>query len=379
MLHVLGSARNRARLEIARRGHSRRARVTTCTFGAWPNSACKPRARPTYCALFAATVAAARARWEDGRPSTTRRCATNARAELCRCRSGSLVNKLSGKPCKTMHFAPSPPTTRPNHHGLRASLSWGAATQVRGGSISSLCTTSGRLSRAARRGDLAWDDIHVPANAGEACGGCGSRLWWEYDRATERGHLRCSHGCNRPALPAVPQATGMGGHRAFWLSHCPPLGDCTPLLQAAAADLAVAALAEWRADPRSADWWEEARHLLMVSELVGPHTLLAALAHAVEAAPAHEHHLPDLISCTNSACVHIGWAVRQLREPDGYFLAPVQEALLNATVACIWRRHLTGTPIVFAQHLLPLLLPRRAPRRSQVRPHARCWRRPCGQ
>ena len=27
--------------------------------------------------------------------------------------------------------------------------------------------------------------------------------------------------------------------------------------------------------------------------------------------------------------VHIGWAVSQLREPDGFFLAPVQEALLQ--------------------------------------------------
>ncbi|CAE7192860.1 unnamed protein product [Symbiodinium natans] len=124
-------------------------------------------------------------------------------------------------------------------------------------------------------------------------------------------------------------AAGFGGRESTnsWLY--------VPLLQAAAADLAVAALAEWRADPRAADWWEEARHLLMVSEPVGPHTLLAALARAVEAAPAHEHHLPDLISriqdvgLPSSARVHVGWAVRQLREPDGYLLAPVQEALLE--------------------------------------------------
>ncbi|CAE7448365.1 unnamed protein product [Symbiodinium natans] len=204
--------------------------------------------------------------------------------------------------------------------------------------------------------DVQLDDIHVPANAGQTCGGCGSRLWWEYDRAIERGRLRCSHGCNRPAEelrapepvrpapPALPHVSGRGGGSAFWLSRGPPTGDVrestnswlyVPLLHAAAADLAVAALAEWRADRRAASWWEEARHVLMASEPVSPQTLVAAVVRAVEAAPTHEHHLPDLVSriqdagLPSSARVHVGWAVRQLREPDAYLLAPVQEALLE--------------------------------------------------
>ena len=37
----------------------------------------------------------------------------------------------------------------------------------------------------------------------------------------------------------------------------------------------------------------------------------------------HEAGLP------NGSLVHAGWAVRQLREPDGYLLAPVQEVLLE--------------------------------------------------
>ncbi|CAE7533395.1 unnamed protein product [Symbiodinium natans] len=100
-------------------------------------------------------------------------------------------------------------------------------------------------------------------------------------------------------------------------------------------DVAVAALAEWRADPRAASWWEEARHVLMASEPVSPQTLLAAVVRAVEAASTHEHHPPDLVSriqdawLPSSARVHVGWAVRQLREPDAYLLAPVQEALLE--------------------------------------------------
>ena len=47
------------------------------------------------------------------------------------------------------------------------------------------------------------------------------------------------------------------------------------------------------------------------------------------------HHLPDLLGrleragLPNSALVHVGWAVRQLCEQDGYLIATVQEALLQ--------------------------------------------------
>ena len=42
-------------------------------------------------------------------------------------------------------------------------------------------------------------------------------------------------------------------------------------------------------------------------------------------------HLPDILhrlELTSTAPVSVGWAVRQLSEPDGYLIAPVQEALL---------------------------------------------------
>ena len=39
-------------------------------------------------------------------------------------------------------------------------------------------------------------------------------------------------------------------------------------------------------------------------------------------------YLPDIVARIHEAG-HAGWAVRQLREPDGYLLAPVQEVLLE--------------------------------------------------
>ncbi|CAE7212397.1 unnamed protein product [Symbiodinium sp. CCMP2456] len=86
--------------------------------------------------------------------------------------------------------------------------------------------------------------------------------------------------------------------------------------------------------PRTASWWEHARQLLADSAPVTPQLLVAALAHAAETAPAYAHHMPDLTArisnagLPNGSCVHVGWAVRQLREPDGYLLSPVQQALL---------------------------------------------------
>ena len=86
--------------------------------------------------------------------------------------------------------------------------------------------------------DVQLDDIHVPSNAGEACGGCGSRLWWEYDRATECGHFRCSHGCGcfgakAPILfqaeddEAAPPGVEEFGVRAVSLAPC-CCGDRAP-------------------------------------------------------------------------------------------------------------------------------------------------------
>ena len=176
----------------------------------------------------------------------------------------------------------------------------------------------------------------------------------------------CTAGCAGPAAPLhaaapppeaphaaealphdAPAATSPGASRpaaAFWLTRGPPLGvvaDSTnswlyvPLLHAAAADLAPTALEAWRADPRATDWWEQARQLLAASAPVAPQTLIAALARTAETAPAHAHHVPDIVAriheagLPNGSLVHAGWAVRQLREPDGYLLAPVQEVLLE--------------------------------------------------
>ena len=146
-----------------------------------------------------------------------------------------------------------------------------------------------------------------------------------------------------PHLPAAATRFAIGPVSGFWLTLGPPPGEVSdttnswlyvPLLHAAAADLAPAALEAWRTEPRASDWWERARQLLAASAPVTPQLLVAALARAAEAAPTHAHHMPDLVERINnaslptSACVHVGWAVRQLREPDGYLLT-VQEALLE--------------------------------------------------
>ena len=125
-----------------------------------------------------------RAGWMDGRA----RCGVARRARAPRCADASpdfWRRDGAGGREKTMHVAPSPPTTRPNHHRLRASLFCVATGsrphEVRGGSTLSLCRTatcSGCLSRhgttpALRLGDppgctrdVQLDDIHVPSSLG---------------------------------------------------------------------------------------------------------------------------------------------------------------------------------------------------------------------
>ena len=96
-----------------------------------------------------------------------------------------------------------------------------------------------------------------------------------------------------------------------------------PLLHAAAADLAPSALQASQADPRSADWWELARQHLAASTPVSPHLFCCgARLRCAETTPAQAHHLPNLAARIHDAglpsgsLVHVGWAVRQLREPD---------------------------------------------------------------
>ncbi|CAE7319438.1 unnamed protein product [Symbiodinium natans] len=158
-----------------------------------------------------------------------------------------------------------------------------AAKRGEGGSISSLCRTatcSGRFNRygttpALRLGDL----------AGFALGVLGMSSWMtsmspqmpeRHAEGAAAGFGGSTTGPPSAGTFAAPTAaTGrlcLRCHKPLALSCGPPLGDVwestnswlhVPLLQAAA-DLAVAALAEWQADPRAADWGE-ARHLLMVS------------------------------------------------------------------------------------------------------------------
>ena len=211
--------------------------------------------------------------------------------------------------------------------------------------------------RSTRFLNVRFTDLDVPAKAGQPCGHCGRALQWEYDCATGQGQLNCTPGCalsarafappvSRGTLPAPHEATAPppASRGAYGLSRGPPMGHVqeatnswlyVPLLQAAAADLAPPAVEAWCADPRAADWWEPARRLLMLSSPVAPQVLAEAVRHATEAAPPHVRHLPDLLQrlehagLPNSALVHVGWAVRQLCEPDGYLIATVQKALLQ--------------------------------------------------
>ena len=199
--------------------------------------------------------------------------------------------------------------------------------------------------------EVALDALPIPADAGGPCHRCGSALRWEFDRVTGLSSWSCTAGCTGPAapldapplpapaphaathLPDAPAGTQQGPSRpaaAFWLTRGPPRGLVAwlyvPLLHAAAADLAPSALESWRADPRASVWWEQARQLLATSAPVAPQTLIAALARTAETAPENAHHLPDLVArihdagLPNGSLVHAGWAVRQLREPDGYLL-----------------------------------------------------------
>ncbi|CAE7568774.1 unnamed protein product [Symbiodinium natans] len=226
--------------------------------------------------------------------------------------------------------------------------------------------------RCAESVELA--DLEVPSGVGDECRECNRTVRWVFDRRTHSGRTECSRGCSggerqltmaapsapAPALPTSPvpgaaaavpaDAAAVGMQRAlapphvdvdpraagaprtavpaaFWFACGPPAGSVS--------DATNSWLYAWRADPRARGWWDEAQQLLMAFEPVAPQDLAATLRRAAEAAPAHAHHFPDLLARLERAClpggarVHVGWAVRQLRESDGYLLAPVQEALLE--------------------------------------------------
>ena len=95
------------------------------------------------------------------------------------------------------------------------------------------------------------------------------------------------------------------------------------------------AAAAWQAEQRSNGWWEEARRLLAVSAPVALSELATALRRSAEASPADLHQLPELLGrleraqLPDAAPVHVAWAVRRLRERDGYIHALAQSVILE--------------------------------------------------
>ena len=82
-------------------------------------------------------------------------------------------------------------------------------------------------------------------------------------------------------------------------------------------------------------WWEEARRLLFMSAPIVRDELATALRRSAEASPADLRQLPELLrrleqaQLPEVASVHVGWAVRQLCERDGYIHALAQSALFE--------------------------------------------------
>ncbi|CAE7379290.1 unnamed protein product, partial [Symbiodinium pilosum] len=104
-----------------------------------------------------------------------------------------------------------------------------------------------------------------------------------------------------------------------------------PLLHAALGALTDGALAQWRADPRAAPWWEEARRALAASAPVP----VAALTEALIAAAIHNHEalpetaLAEAATLPSSTLIHLGWVVRHLVGEDGYITAAGQAVCLE--------------------------------------------------
>ena len=123
------------------------------------------------------------------------------------------------------------------------------------------------------------------------------------------------YGCGPPAQVRSPTNS--------WLY--------VPLLHAALGALTDGALAQWRADPRAAPWWEEARRALAASAPVP----VAALTEALIAAAVHNHEalpqtaLAEAATLPPSTLIHLGWVVRHLVGEDGYITAAGQAVCLE--------------------------------------------------
>ena len=239
------------------------------------------------------------------------------------------------------------------------------------------------FSPVARRGDAgithweaAWlcarcgtiTSLHetaVPANAGSACVTCGRLLHWHWDVARQQGHLSCHcphlpHDIVEvvtseeevPVTPAPPPplasppptqeppTSPLRADRAGWYERGPPNGLVrtdrnswcyVPLLLGAAGLLHPVAAAQWRADPRSREWWDNACRRLQQAQPVPADAILEALWIAVgDREPlllqrlrhaARDHPPPALVV--------LAWCMSHCTHEDGYIPAPAQEVCLQ--------------------------------------------------
>ena len=206
----------------------------------------------------------------------------------------------------------------------------------------------------------------VPANAGSACVTCGRLLHWHWDVARQQGHLSCHcphlpHDIVEvvtseeevpvtPAPPPPPLASPpptqepptspLRADRAGLYERGPPNGLVrtdrnswcyVPLLLGAAGLLHPVAAAQWRADPRSREWWDNACRRLQQAQPVPADAILEALWIAVgDREPlllqrlrhaARDHPPPALVD--------LAWCMSHCTQEDGYIPAPAQEVCLQ--------------------------------------------------
>ena len=239
------------------------------------------------------------------------------------------------------------------------------------------------FSPIARRGDAgithwdaAWscarcgtitllDDIAVPVQAGSACATCGRLLHWHWDVTRQQGHLtcHCPPGAQEivevitseedvpltPAPPppqpetdppAGPPNPPTRNNHSGWYDRGPPNGQVrtdrnswcyVPLLLGAAGLLHPIAAAQWRADPRSHAWWDNACRRLQQAQPVPADTIVEAIWIAVgEREPLLLQRLRDAArDHPPPALADLAWCLRHCTHDDGYIPAPVQEICLQ--------------------------------------------------
>ena len=199
------------------------------------------------------------------------------------CRSEPPCGKLS----KTTSSALSPPTTRPNrerHQGSPCFSATGSRPWVAWVARAGSTLFGYRTARCSGRPSLS--GVPRGALAGFALATAQRSPWMRQLPAIAVGVVVANCiGCMTLPLGVVTDRTNS------WLD--------VSLLHAAAADLAPSALEAWRADP--GNQLVGAGSPAAASALVAPQTLIPALARTTETAPAHAHHLPDLVTCIHDA------------------------------------------------------------------------------